>query len=350
MNAEIGGKLIAPFVNQSWPTNATKIYEILKLALNRAWQEGKWLGMTAEYFCKIHIDKCGTPYILAPQTHPILLAYNQNGKPGTIRDPYFSFHKNGNGSVKDSGGCKWNKDVHDIGYIPTLIHNSLDWSKGVTIGVRALGFASDGEKVYIDGDQLDGNRAYTYQKKDYGNPCGCSYRNQEQEIESIRGISIPVRSNEFTYIDNVKFNSVKSIAKSHTKTPVEIIGIDHYGNGYLLARMEPNQKFSRYRKYIVPKGCNSSCIHGLFKIGQQEDITTPNDPLLISNEEALISFSLGVYQLYHKQDQNLGASYILNGISILEKEKREEESPSEFPIQVDGMLTSDMPCIFNFAS
>lgn len=350
MNAETAGKLVARFINKSWPIDDTEVFKILKMSVNKAWQEGKWLGMTAEYFCKIHIDASGIPYILAPQSHPILLAYNQDGRPGTIRDPYFSFHRNGNGSVKDSPGCRWNKDVHDIGYIPTLIQNDLDWSCGVMIGVRALGLASEDEKVYIDGDQIDGTQVFTYQKKEFGNPCGCAYREDDGSVETIRGVSIPVRSNEFTYFNNIKFSSVRSIVKTNTRTPIEVIAIDKNGKGFLLSRMEPNQKFSRYRKYIVPKGCVGSSIHGIFKIGQQDDITTYNDPIIISNEEALISFCLGVHHLYHKQDQNLGASYVLNGISVLEKEKREEESPSESPVQVDTTLSTDMPSIFQYMS
>lgn len=349
MNAETAGKKVAKFINKSWPIDDTEIFSIIKMAANKAWQEGKWFGMAAEYFCKVHTDANGIPYFLAPQSHPILLAYNQDGRPGTIRDPFFSFHRNGNGSVKDSPGCRWNKDVHDIGYIPTLIQNELDWCSGVMIGVRALGLASENEMVYIEGDQTDGNAVFTYTKKEFGSPCGCSYKEDDGQVRTIRGTAIPIKSNEFTYIDNVKFQSVRSIVKTNTRTPVEIIAIDTNGRGHLLARMEPNQKFSRYRKYIAPKGCGS-VIHGIFKIGQQDDITTWNDPIIISNEEALISFCLGVHHLYFKQDQNIGASYVLNGISILEKEQREEQSPSDSPVQVDTTLSTDMPSIFNYAS
>ncbi len=108
--------------------------------------------------------------------------------------------------------------------------------------------------------------------------------------------------------------------------------------------MAPNHRFSKYRKYLVPDNlCGRKCLHALFKIGQQEEIISPSDTIMISNDEALISLAKGIHNIYYKEQQEVGANYIIQGISILEKERREEESPDEFPIQVDVMVYSDLP-------
>lgn len=341
MNAGVAGSLVSRFIDKQWPADKRDVFDILKLAVNKAWQEGKWLGMTAEFFVPIEKDASGLSYIIAPQSHPILLACNTDNKHTTIRDNYFSFHKNGNGDVKNSPGCRWNPDVYDIGYIPTLIQKDLDYSKGVKIGVRSVGSVGPNEKVIISGNYKDGEKVYTYRKTDFGAPCGCKGR--EESVESINGISLDI-SEKFNYIDNINFASISSIYKTTTRSPIEVIAIDHNGNGFLIARIEPNQKFSAYRKYVVPNHlCNDKCIHGIFKISQQDDIISESDAIFIKNPEALICFCKGIYQIYYKEQPDIGAQYIFQGITILDKEKREEESPNQFPIQVDISTMGDLP-------
>jgi hypothetical protein len=89
--------------------------------------------------------------------------------------------------------------------------------------------------------------------------------------------------------------------------------------------------------------CKSKIIHGIFKIGKQEAITSETDRLVIQDDEALICFCKSIHHSLFKEDINLGRAYMLEGIACLEKEKRETESPDVFPIQVDVIKYQDLP-------
>ena len=341
MNAEYAGKLVAKFIDKQYPADRESIFEILRMGVNKAWQEGKWLGMTTEFYVNIKTDSYGQKYFIAPQSHPILLAINGLSQGISIRDNYFMFHRNGYGDIRNRDGCKWSEDVYDIGTTALINTDHIDFSEGVTVGVRAVGFVGEDEFVNINGTYLDGNQVYTYESSQFGKACGCEVK--ESGIDIVNGIKLKV-SNDFNYISNIKFKDITSITKTLTKSPVEIILIDHFNKGHRVARMSPNHRFSKYRKYLVPDNlCGRKCLHALFKIGQQEEIISPTDTIMISNDEALISLAKGIHNIYYKEQQEIGANYIIQGISILEKERREEESPDEFPIQVDIMSYSDLP-------
>lgn len=342
MNAGQAGSFVAKFIELSWPNDRKKIFEILKLAINKAWHEGKWFGMTAEFFVQIMEDQHRQPYIVGPASHPILLACNRQGVNRIdLRDQYFMFHKNGKGDIRHSAGCRWNTDVYDIGYSPILNKHNVNLKQGVLIGVRALGVPGPNEKVYINGTYPDGEKIYTYQNTEFGKPCGCPI--DKTKIETINGISLDISTN-FNYISNIKFSSISSITKTLTRTPIEIIVVDPLNNAYPIARLEPNQTASRYRQYLSPAPCGeNNCIHGLFKCAQQDDIINDTDELIIKNPEALIALCKGIHNLYYTNQPDLGASYILQGVSILEKERREEEIPSEFSIQVDWASMDQVP-------
>lgn len=341
MIAETGARLIAKFIDKKYPQDRNEIYEILKLACNRAWQEGRFHGMTMEGYVPIQKDSNGY-FIITPKSHPILLAANTEFQQGiTLRDKNFIFHRNGDGSILNRKGCKWNKDIYDLGYVPIINESYIAFSKGVTVGVRAMGQPGPDEFVNINGSFSDGEKVFTYKSRKYGQPCNCSAN--KEEIETVNGVSIAVGTG-FNYISNIKFSSIQSITKTNTRTPIEVIAIDYLGNGHLISKLDPNTRESKYRKYIAPDPiCKRNCLHGLFKIAQQEDILSPTDRLIISNEEALINISKGIHQIYYKEQPDIGAGYILQGISLLEKEKREEDSPTDFPIQVDMTLMNDLP-------
>ncbi len=342
MIAEIAGELVSKFIERSWPSDRKDIYEILRIGLNKAWSEGRWLGMSKEFFVNVYKDESGQNYFMGPQSHPILLAVNVLGKPATVRDSYFMFHKNGYGDIRDTPGCSWNQDIYDIGSLPYFNKNNINFSTGVQIGVRPLGAPGPNESVYVSGSYGNGNRIYTYKNAQYGNCCACEAKTDE--VDGINGIELKLKPNEFTYICNIQFTDILSITKSITRTPVEVIAIDAVGNGHLIARLEPNQRFSSYRKYLVPNDlCNVNCLHAIFKIAQQEKIASGTDNIIISNEEALISLAKCVQYIYYKEQLEVGANYFLQAITCLEKEKREEESQSSSPIQVEGIYNDDLP-------
>lgn len=350
MIAQEAAEFVARFIDKSYPQDREEIYEIITLALNRAWNEGKWLGMTAEFFVPIETDNSGNNFIIAPTSHPILLAVNVNGSPDvSIRDNYFQFHKNGMGSIVNSNDCRWTQDVTDVGSVPIINKHNINFSEGVRIGVRSLGVVGEDEEVHVDGRNEVGDNVYTYIKRDMGTPCECVLESdREKRIETVSGVRIKIKDG-FHYISNALFYDIKSISKTATTAPVEVIAIDCNNNATVIARMEPGQRKSKYRKYTVPTNlCKGKCIHGLFKIAKQERIANDTEQLILSNLEAIMAFTKGIYMLYYKENLEVGSSFILNGITILEKERREEESPSEFPVQVSGLMVDDVPEILKY--
>lgn len=346
MNAQIAGKRVARFIGRIWPDDKTDIYEILRLGLNKAWNEGKWFGQTREYIVPIRIGTFGK-YIVGPIDFPILLAVNLDTKPTDIRNNYFKFHKNGNGWVNSQQGCRWIRDVFDLGSFPTI--EEINNNSGLIIGVRALGVAGSNEKVWVNGS-YGGAKVYTYKLSEGGiKTCACTVN--ATQVDRVNGIELDI-SSDFNYICNIRFDDIVSIHKTITRTPIEVIGIDPTtGKGKLLARLEPNQTQSSYRRYQIPDhACTNSCVHGIFKIREQEEIVSDTDDLIIDNEEALISLCMAVDQIFYKQDVNSGASYFLQAIGTLDKNKAEKESPDIFPVQVQNLMHGDMPSIMNYLS
>jgi len=340
MIAQVAGELVAEYIERRWPSDKEEVYKILRLGINKAWSEGKWSGMTKEMFVNVYKDEYGKNYIIGPDTHPILLALNVNGYPRTIRDNYFMFHKNGNGDVKNRPDCHWNEDVYDLGEMPYFNKDNIIFSEGVRIGVRATGKPGAGEKVYIAGSYDNGLQVVTYKKTDTAKCCGCTV--DTNTVDTVTGAEIEIGEG-FTYINNIIFNDITAISKTVTRTPIEIIAIDKNGNGSLISRMNPNQRFSSYRKYMVPTHlCGRTCLHGIFKISKQEKITSDTDNIIISNEEVLIGLAKSIHNIYNKEQQEIGASYFLQAISTLDKDKREEESPSESPLQVESIYGDDL--------
>lgn len=340
MIAEIAAKTVARFIGRDWPKDSEEIYETIRLAVNKAWGEGKWLGMTAEFHVPVFTDSCGRKYFMAPQSHPVLLAINVDGKPKDIKDKYFEFHRNGMGDITNRTGCNWISDVFDIGSVPYFDKNNINFECGVLIGVRSLGPSKTGEKIFIDGTYEDGQKVYSYSQKKYGFTKGCSLKDLEV---TTNGIHLDI-SQDFNYISDVRFSDILSITKTPSSSPVEVIAIDANNNAYPIARLEPNQVFSKYRKYLVPDHlCNHDSIHGIFKIAEQEEIKNPTDPIIITNIEALINLCKAIDMMYYKENIDGGSLYFLNGIKCLENQKREHESPTETPIQVSVLMNADIP-------
>jgi hypothetical protein len=347
MIAEIAGKAVARFINRDWPNDAQEVYEIIQLAANKAWKEGKWWGMTAELTVPIFQDCQGRNYIMAPPSHPILLAMNADGRPVDIRDKYFEFHRNGMGDVTNRPGCTWIRDVFDIGSTPYFDKNNINFEGGVLLGARSLGPSREGEKVFIDGAYTNGDKVYSYSQKDYGFTQGCNLKSLEV---TTNGIHLNISQN-FNYISDVRFSDIKSITKTTTASPVEIIAVDCDNRAWPIARLEPNDVFSSYRKYLVPDClCNRSSIHGIFKIAKQGEIRNPTDPIIINDIEALINLCKSIDMMYYKENLDAGSAYFVNAINSLEKEKREQESPTESPIQVSIMANADIPNILKHYS
>lgn len=344
MIASVAGKLISKFVEKSWPNDKDEVYEILKLAVNKAWQEGKWYGMTAEYSVPVIHDRTGGSYVIAPKDYPTLLAISIDGQSENIRDNYFTFHRNGNGTINNER-CTWQQNIVDHGRTPILNKHNINFECGVMIGVRALGPIGKDEKVWVSGKNKEGKPALSYKNKLVtSTSCSTScatVSTGNTNVEIINGAEIKVIEG-FHYINNIKFFDISSIHKTITTSPIEVVSIDHNNNARVIAVLQPGEIESKYRKYLIPSNCPSH-VRGLFKIAQQENITSDTDVLIIDNEEAIISLAKGIYSMYYKENMESGAIQIINGISILEKVRREEESPTVFPLQVDPMNYMDLP-------
>lgn len=344
MNAGEAGKLVARFINRSWPNDRQDIFEILRLGLNKGYNEGKWFGQTREYVVPIRTASFGN-YIVGPTDYPVLLAANLDTMPVDIRGNYFKFHKNGDGWVTNRQGCRWVRDVFDLGVFPTI--EEIKINSEFLVGVRALGNAGPNEKAWINGT-YGGHKVYTYKLNQAGiKACGCTV--DPQSVDTINGVELDI-SQDFNYICNIRFEDITSIRKTITRTPVEVVAIDPVtGKGVLLARLEPNETEAKYRRYQVPdRACRNSCLHGIFKIREQEAIISDTDELIINNSEAIISLCMAIDNIFYKQDVNAGAGYFLQGISTLDKNKQERESPDVFPVQVQNLMHGDMPSIMNY--
>lgn len=347
MNADLAGERVASFIEKRWPADRKEIWEVLRLACNKAWQNGKWMGMAIEGYVPVLKDCDGQNYIIPPKDFPILLAMNTLKNGATIRDNYFMFHRNSRGDIRNSPECSWNQDIYDLGYSPIRDRNNII-SSGVMVGVRSIGPSGANEKVWINGGYGDGQQIYTYKKSTYGQSCGCQVKTDA--IDTVKGVELAISTN-FNYICNLKFSDITSIAKTVTQSPIEIVVIDSFGNGNQVARLEPNERESKYRKYLVPNHlCGRKCLHGLFKIRQQEEITSGTDSIIIKNEEAIISLAMGAYAMYSKKNLEEGAAYIINGISILDKEQFEESGPNTSPIQVESIYDGDLPNSMKYVS
>lgn len=344
MIASQAGKLISKFVDKSWPDDKEEVYEILRLAVNKAWQEGKWYGMTAEYTVPVERDRTGGKFVIAPKEYPSLLAVSIDGQSQNIRDNYFNFHRNGNGVIP-SDSCTWQQNVVDVGRIPIINKYNINFECGVLVGVRPLGPVGSNEKVWIGGSNKEGGYVISFKERSIvSSSCSTACSNVSSNAtttESVRGSEINVIDG-FHYINNIKFFDIASIHKTKTLSPVEVIAIDHNNNARVIAILESGETDSKYRKYAVPSECTTH-VRGLFKIRQQESITSGTDVLIIDNEEAIISLAKGIHMMYYKENMEGGAMHVINGISILEKVRREEESPTIFPLQVDPINYIDLP-------
>lgn len=338
MNALQAAELIAPFVEKDVNRDRQDIYRIIKLACNKAHQTGNWFGYAAEFFVKTFRDSSGRHHVITPKSHNILLAATISSDRPILRDKQYMFHRNnyGDAHMKKAGG--WQTDIIDLGHRPTLNGYDFPSCEPFLVGARALGAIDSGKSVYIEGLFEDSSQVYTYEsfKKKVDACCnGCSSISEEEHIKTVSGIRIPL-SDKFVYIDNVAISQIRSIRKDHTPVPVEVCAIHPDGEVVQIAVLEPYEKQSKYRDYLVPDSC---CIgevaHLLCKISEQEDLISDTQSVIIQSEEALIALSQGIHNLYWKKDVDMGIAFINQGVQILEGQKRQQEPNSNFPIQVE---------------
>lgn len=344
MNAGQAGEAIAPFIDSSMQQNRERVFSIMKMALNYAWDKGKWFGMTAEFFVNTRCEpKGGKRYIFAPPGYSTLLAVNVDEQHPTLRDKYFIFHRNGPGDIKSPAHahCRWNRDVYDMGEYPNMHEINLYFPDGVLVGVRSLGKPGDDEYITFQGHDEDGS-VISYEHKE-PSKCSCFSLSEDENApvtRTVHGIRLKITEG-FEYINNVTFLGLTKIFKTFTRCPIEVRLIDSKNRTYITAILQPWERQSSYRKYYIPDSCGD-CVHALFKISRQPEIIDESQPLIINHENALLSLCKGMQLKFFKEQLVAGDQFLQQGIIFLEEDKRESESPTVFPIQVIGIGVDDI--------
>lgn len=344
MNAEQAAELIAEFIDSDYPKDKDRVYKIIRLGMNRAWKEGKWFGMSAEFFVSVQTDGSGKKFITSPRGYSTLLALNVGAKKTIPRDQHFMFHRNGYGDIKSaSADCNWNEeDFYEEGVKATIVDFDRYFPNGAILGVRSLSDSGENEKVTIQGEICEGEEAVSFEKININSDASCFKATEDSYIRTVHGVRFDVNQN-LNYVENFIFTSVRSIVKTHTRGIVEVYGFDSLtGNGYKIATLYPWETEARYKRYMIPNSC-CDCVHGLFKIDIQPDIIDGSQPIIINDEEAIICLAKGIYNMYHKDDIEKGQAFLLQAFNCLEKQKREEEVEDVFPIQIIGAGSEDIP-------
>lgn len=325
MTAQEAAELISPQVNLNVERDRDKVFSLLTLVNNKAWKEGSWWGMNKHFHVDVKKDHEGYYYFIAPNGYDTLQAANFNGQPVGIKDKWFQFHKNGNGSIEKCLGDNWITDIQDLGEVPVIIQPRACYTKVVKIGARSIGLETDPVKVYINGTDVDGNRVTTFVRKDDGNP------------DPILGAVLAV-SEEIRVIDNIDWGRIDSISKDVSINPVEVYAIHCDGSMQILTRLNAEDRESKLRKYLVPDSCGGAkSVHGIFKISKPRPIVYGSQKMIISDEEALLSLSISMDYLFNKKAPEESLPYTANGVKSLEDDNKRHETPTSQPIQVEGV-------------
>lgn len=353
MDAEIAAKYIAPFVKLQWPKDKEKLFNILSLVNGRAWKEGKWWGMTREFFVQVSNNNT----IITPPGYDVLLKINLDTNPKPIRDQWFQFHRNGNGSIRECCGSNWCGDVHDLGPEPVLFQPFANSScvcdnqptPCVRLGIRSMGCEDEGAKVTITGwypneithekEEFDPiNRVYTYIKTEAGGKteiCGCRKNDGTPAGKKARNGAIVMVDEDVSLLD-IYWGKIESISKTKTRNPVQILAFYGDNKVKIIAQLEPWETEAKYRRYSLPDSCKIPCVHGMFKVTQPEQILDESQLMLISDREALLLLAKGLNMTYYEDDDQNGERFVLRGIKALDDQLKEQQSNADIPIQVSG--------------
>jgi hypothetical protein len=342
--AEVIGSLIdCPFESKG---NHKKLLRVLSIVNSYVWKKGIWPGMTAQFKVRLN-NKTGE--LITPHGYNVLLKVNVDGKPTSLGDEYFKFHQNGNGSLDECCGQNWSTKVIDLGYSPVIVQpndpNACDCYH-VAVSTDGNPNLEDGVPVslvkgyHVEGDQEPEKVIHTRKTdKDLrliGNPCKCEpvALTSISSEEIIEGVEFPLNGN-FVLYDDLCWGRVSGISKPVTDCAVDYWAVHSVTkNFFRIARLEPNETNSSYRRYKVPEQCCSyACVHGLFKISSPAPLGTFSQQLVFGDHECLIALSKAVDFLYYKNNSEASLPFFLRGLQCLEENYREEKGAQEHPIE-----------------
>jgi len=129
MTADELSNIAAGLMNMSFPDDKEKLYFLCTMTNREAWMKGKWHGMIKEFHVNIKTDYEGRQYITAPDDHNVLLGINLNSKPVPIKNHWFQFHRNSNGSVSKEQGWNMTGSAMDMGNSPVGLATSNTTTK-----------------------------------------------------------------------------------------------------------------------------------------------------------------------------------------------------------------------------
>lgn len=371
--AEESAKIIAEYVGSTWPENKDKLYRILTLVNKRIWKEGTWWGMYAEFFVKARIGPEGEYYIPCPPGYDVLKAVNVDGSPKMQRDTLFQFHKNAYGTIEKNCG-NWTNAVVDLGEHPTIndIYICQDRPGKILIGARLTGKetgTNPAKIIRIEGDWDRGGRVWTYEKETWADR-KIEALNEEEAFNPVFGAKIAL-NDKIRFVENIWWKNITNITKDITTNPVEVYAFHEDQTLQLLTTIEPHQKISKNRRYLVPdtclKACSGSCscacsegetctcdnsplVHAIFKRSEPEAVTYDTQEMYTRDNEALISLAIAMQSMYTERKPEEAVPYLLNGVKALEDNNRENQSNSQQTIQVTGPLVDDIPELVRWRS
>lgn len=329
-------------MNMSFPDDKEKLYFLCTMTNREAWMKGKWHGMIKEFHVNIKTDYEGRQYITAPDDHNVLLGVNLDSKPVPIKNHWFQFHRNSNGSVSKEQGWNMTGSAMDMGHSPVIEQprrrNEISATEydPVYLAVRSRGYCDDGKIVTISGENKLGEKNISYKKIGAEKIRTLDSPNIERlEVMPTYGVEHKL-TNKFSFYENIFWSQITEIRKEVTVAPVDVYAFHETGEAYIVATLMPHQTRARYRNYLLPQECATwKCCHILCKASEPEVISYGSQPMVTDDLTALIDIMIGNDYKYHKRDLPTAAAYILSGVSALEQSSKENTSNHQSPMQVD---------------
>jgi len=336
---------VAGYVQKCYPADKEDIFSLLTLVQDTIWKLGKFHNSTAYFHVNVHRD--GT--IVTPNSYNVLLGININSKPVPIKDQSFLFHQNGPGSSMVDKVCSGlYQNAYDLGESPVLFQptdkncrcgSCGDVPRNIKVKTPSEGYVSNQQYSIVSGLDHKGNNIYTYETQDSEGQietCLCTESQDEEDYSVIEGVRYPIFHEGVTRC-NVPFTRINNIIKTPTPVPVEYYVVGKEGCETLIARMEPNQIVSKYRRYQLDTRCrNLSCVLGLFKRSEPDPVTYENQVFISRNMQAIISLCIAMDFKYNKTNPGAAVPYLNDALAQLNAELKENKSNTTRNIQVDS--------------
>lgn len=363
MTAGQAAQIIDTFVGENFENegNKRKLLTILSLVNSFAWKKGVWPGMTAQFKVRVNAR---TKEIITPHGYSNMLKVNINSFPVITRNQFFQFHQNGYGSIEECCSKNWSSDVINLGSSPVMVqphdlYEDTDYCSSIKIAVSSDGNVDKDEETLVQGyhvptsdepEKRISTQRVRRTRGGLGNVCNCEPITTQNinEEERVDGVVYPINGCMIV-MDDIYWGRISSISKNPTSSAVDYFALNDYDKKFIrIARLEPNETNSEYRRYRVPDVCgNTGCVYGLFKKDEPPRLREYTEQMLIGDEEAIISLAMGMDAMYFQKDANMASVFLQRGIQSLTEtvDQREgsESSPVEFsmdwiPDEIPGVV------------